>query len=137
NTGHEGSLATVHANTPRDALTRLEAMCLMAGAELPVWALREMIASAVHMVVQLTRFSDGSRKVTAVSEITGREENQILTHDLFKYKQTGINSAGKVVGEFRAMGEPPKFYGDFKTSGLDMPIDLFWTPEQKAERSRK
>ncbi len=137
NTGHEGSLATVHANTPRDALTRLEAMCLMAGAELPVWALREMIASAVHMVVQLTRFSDGSRKVTAVTEITGREENQILTHDLFKYKQTGINSAGKVVGEFRAMGEPPKFYGDFKTSGLDMPIDLFWTPEQKAERSRK
>ncbi|MCK4935428.1 MAG: Flp pilus assembly complex ATPase component TadA [Elusimicrobiales bacterium] len=137
NTGHEGSLATVHANTPRDALTRLEAMCLMAGAELPVWALREMIASAVHMVVQLTRFSDGSRKVTAVTEITGREENQILTHDLFKYKQTGINSAGKVVGEFRAVGEPPKFYGDFKTSGLDMPIDLFWTPEQKAERSRK
>jgi len=135
NTGHEGSLATVHANTPRDALTRLEAMCLMAGAELPVWALREMIASAVHMVVQLTRFSDGSRKVTAVSEITGREDNQILIHDLFKYKQTGINSAGKVMGNFEAIGEPPKFYGDFKTRGLDVPIDLFWTAAQKAERS--
>ncbi|MEA3306267.1 MAG: ATPase, T2SS/T4P/T4SS family [Elusimicrobiota bacterium] len=137
NTGHEGSLATVHANTPRDALTRLEAMCLMAGAELPVWALREMIASAVHMVVQLTRFSDGSRKVTAVSEITGREDNQILTHDLFKYKQTGINREGKVEGLFEAVGEPPKFYGDFKTSGLDMPIDLFWTAAQKAERARQ
>ncbi len=137
NTGHEGSLATVHANTPRDALTRLEAMCLMAGAELPVWALREMIASAVHMVVQLTRFSDGSRKVTAVTEITGREDNQILVHDLFKYKQTGINSAGKVMGDFEAIGEPPKFYGDFKTSGLDMPLDLFWTKVQKEERSRR
>jgi Flp pilus assembly CpaF family ATPase/MinD-like ATPase involved in chromosome partitioning or flagellar assembly len=137
NTGHEGSLATVHANTPRDALTRLEAMCLMGGAALPVWALREMIASAVHMVVQLTRFSDGSRKVTAVTEITGREDNQILIHDLFKYKQTGINPEGKVLGDFEALGEPPKFYGDFKTSGLDMPLDLFWTKVQKEERSRQ
>ena len=72
NTGHEGSLATIHANTPRDALTRMEAMCLMAGADLPIWALREMIASAVHMVVQLTRFSDGTRKITSVTESARR-----------------------------------------------------------------
>ena len=137
NTGHEGSLATIHANTPRDALTRLEAMCLMSGAELPIWALREMIASAVHLIVQLTRFSDGTRKITAISEITGREENQILTHDIFKYKQTGINRDGKVEGVFQAVGEPPKFFKDFKTSGIDMPIDLFWTDAQKIERSKQ
>ncbi|MCG2724813.1 MAG: Flp pilus assembly complex ATPase component TadA [Elusimicrobia bacterium] len=137
NTGHEGSLATIHANTPRDALTRLEAMCLMAGADLPIWALREMIASAVHIVIQLTRFSDGTRKITAISEITGREENQILTHDLFKYKQTGIDRNGKVEGIFQAVGEPPKFFKDFKTSGIDMPVDLFWTDAQKMERSRQ
>src|SRR3989339_839319 len=95
NTGHEGSLATIHANTPRDALTRLEAMCLMAGADLPIWALREMITSAVHLIVQLTRFSDGTRKITAITEITGREENQILIHDLFRYHQTGMDENGK------------------------------------------
>jgi pilus assembly protein CpaF len=134
NTGHEGSLATIHANTPRDALTRLEAMCLMAGADLPIWALREMITSAVHMVVQLTRFADGTRKVTAVTEITGREENQILTHDIFRFKQTGVDERGKVVGEFYATGEPPKFYPEFKSKGIDVPIEMFWNAEQKKQR---
>lgn len=134
NTGHEGSLATIHANSPRDALTRLEAMCLMAGADLPLWALREMIASAVHIIVQLTRFSDGSRKVTSIIEITGREENQILTHELFKFVQTGIDENGKVMGYFTATGEPPKFYHEFKTHGIDLPIEIFWTEEQKKQR---
>lgn len=134
NTGHEGSLATIHANSPRDALTRLEAMCLMAGADLPIWALREMIASAVHIIVQLTRFSDGSRKVTSIVEITGREENQILTHELFKFVQTGIDENGKVQGYFTATGEPPKFYHDFKTHGIDLPVEIFWTEEQKKQR---
>lgn len=134
NTGHEGSLATIHANSPRDALTRLEAMCLMAGADLPIWALREMIASAVHIIVQLTRFSDGSRKVTSIVEITGREENQILTHELFKFVQTGIDENGKVQGYFTATGEPPKFYHDFKTHGIDLPVEIFWTEEQKRQR---
>ncbi|MDD4004070.1 MAG: ATPase, T2SS/T4P/T4SS family [Elusimicrobiaceae bacterium] len=134
NTGHEGSLATIHANTPRDALTRLEAMCMMASAELPIWALREMINSAVHVVVQLTRFSDGSRKVTAVTEITGREENQILTHDIYRYKQTGVDDRGKVVGKFYPTGEPPKFYPEFKSRGINLPIESFWTDEQKQQR---
>jgi len=138
NTGHEGSLATIHANTPRDALTRMEAMCLMAGADLPIWALREMIASAVHMVVQLTRFSDGTRKITAVTEITGREENQITIHDIYKYHQTGIEKeSGRVVGYFSATGDPPKFFKDFETHGINMPVELFWTEEQKRARGYK
>ncbi len=138
NTGHEGSLATIHANTPRDALTRMEAMCLMAGADLPIWALREMIASAVHMVVQLTRFSDGTRKITAVTEITGREENQISIHDIFRYHQTSIDKdTGKVLGHFSATGDPPKFFKDFDTHGIPMPIELFWTDEQKRARGVK
>lgn len=135
NTGHEGSLATIHANTPRDALTRLEAMCLMAGADLPIWALREMITSAVHLIVQLTRFSDGTRKITAITEITGREETQIQTHDLFKYKQTGVDESGKVIGEFNATGDPPKFFNDFQANGMNVPIDMFWTEEQKKQRA--
>jgi len=135
NTGHEGSLATIHANSPRDALTRLEAMCLMAGADLPIWALREMISSAVHLIIQLTRFSDGTRKVTAITEITGRDDNQILTHDIFRYIQTGMDENGKVLGYFTATGEPPKFYQDFKTHGMNVPIDLFWTEEQKKQRA--
>ncbi len=134
NTGHEGSLATIHANTPRDALTRMEAMCLMAGADLPIWALREMIASAVHMIVQLTRFSDGTRKITAITEITGREENQITIHDIFRYHQTGMDENGKVVGYFSATGDPPKFYKEFETHGMNVPIEMFWTEEQKRQR---
>lgn len=137
NTGHEGSLATIHANTSRDALTRMEAMCLMAGADLPIWALREMIASAVHMIVQLTRFSDGTRKITAITEITGREENQITIHDIFKYHQTGMDENGKVVGYFSATGDPPKFYKDFETHGMHVPLELFWTEEQKRLRAAK
>lgn len=137
NTGHEGSLSTIHANSPRDALTRLEGMCLMAGADLPIWALREMISSAVHIMVQLTRFSDGTRKVTSITEVTGRDENKILTHEIFKYVQTGVDENGKVHGYFTATGEPPKFYPDFKTHGIDVPIEMFWTEEQKKQRLKE
>lgn len=135
NTGHEGSLATIHANAPREALTRMETLCLTAGAELPIWALREMIASAVHMIVQLTRFSDGTRKITSVTEITGREDNQITIHEIFKYTQTGIDlSTGKVLGKFSATGAPPKFFPDFATRGIDMPVEMFWSDEQRKAR---
>jgi len=137
NTGHEGSLSTIHANSPRDALTRLEGMCLMAGVDLPIWALREMISSAVHIMVQLTRFSDGTRKVTSITEVTGRDENKILTHEIFKYVQTGVDENGKVHGYFTATGEPPKFYPDFKTHGIDVPIEMFWTEEQKKQRLKE
>jgi len=135
NTGHEGSLATIHANTARDALTRLETMCLMAGADLPIWALREQIASAIHLIVQLTRFSDGTRKVTSVTEVTGREETQITIHEIFNYKQTGIDKqTGKVYGRFSATGTPPKFFADFATRGMDIPVSMFMTDEQKAAK---
>ncbi|MBI4056683.1 MAG: Flp pilus assembly complex ATPase component TadA [Elusimicrobia bacterium] len=135
NTGHEGSLATIHANTPRDALTRLEAMCLMAGADLPIWALREMICSAIHLIVQLTRFSDGSRKITAVTEIVGREENAIQANDLFRYVQTGVDGSGNVVGEYQATGTLPKFYADFGTKGIQVPKELFLNQEQKKQKT--
>lgn len=132
NTGHEGSLATIHANSPRDALSRLEAMCLLAGAELPIWALRDMIASAIHIIVQLSRFSDGSRKVTRISEITGRQENQILTSDLFVYRQTGIDADGKVQGVFEATGRKPSFYDEFSASGIKVPTELFRAGSQRS-----
>jgi len=125
NTGHEGSLATIHANSPRDALTRLEAMCMMASAELPIWALREMISSAVHLIVQITRFPDGKRRVTWVSEVTGRDANTILTQDLFKYIQTGVDADGKSLGFFTGTGKPPKFYELFKLAGVTMPVEIF------------
>jgi pilus assembly protein CpaF len=125
NTGHEGSLTTIHANSPRDALTRLEAMCMMASAELPVWAMREMIASAVHMIVQLTRFPDGVRRVTWVTELTGREQNTILSQDLFRYYQTGVDEQGRSQGFFTGCGVPPKFYEEFKLAGCKVPLELF------------
>ncbi|MBI5242646.1 MAG: Flp pilus assembly complex ATPase component TadA [Elusimicrobia bacterium] len=125
NTGHEGSLATIHANSPRDALTRLEAMCMMASAELPIWALREMIASAVQIIVQITRFPDGKRRCTWVTEVTGRDANTILTQELFKYIQTGMDSEGKTLGFFTGCGKPPKFYEDFKRAGINVPLDTF------------
>lgn len=129
NTGHEGSLATIHANTPRDGLTRLEAMCMMASADLPIWAIREMISSAVNMIVQLSRFSDGSRKVTYVTEICGRDKDEILSKDLFRYQQTGVNQDGKVEGIFAATGEVPSFFAEFKAKGIDVPRETFDRPD--------
>ena len=129
NTGHEGSLATIHANTPKDALGRLEAMCLMAGTDLPMIALREMICSAVHMFVQLTRFQDGTRKITYVTEVTGRSENSITTQHIFRYLQTGVDPAsGKVLGRYVSPGNVPKFHHEFKNHGLDVPLRLFDRP---------
>ena len=94
--------------------------------------MRETIASAIHLGVQLTRFSDGTRKVTSVTEITGREEMQITIHEIFKYTQTGVDlNTGKVLGKFSATGSPPKFYPDFATRGLNLPVEMFWTDEQK------
>ncbi|MBI5202326.1 MAG: CpaF family protein [Elusimicrobia bacterium] len=131
NTGHEGSLATIHANTPRDALSRLSAMCLMSGTDLPMFVLRDMIASAVHLLVQITRFADGQRKVTYITEITGRDENQILTSDIFRFHQTGADETGRTLGYFTACGVVPKFHEEFKHKGQNIPLDLFYTKEQK------
>jgi len=105
NTGHDGSLTTVHANTPRDALTRIETMIAMGGTTLPDKAMRQQIASAIHLVVQQTRLTDGTRKVTSISEITGMEGDVITMQEIFLFEKAGLNKDGKVVGRFRATGE--------------------------------
>lgn len=125
NTGHEGSLTTIHANTPRDGLSRLEAMCMQASADLPIFAIREMISSAVNMIVQLSRFSDGSRKVTYITEMHGQKDGQIQSTDLFRYVQTGVDENGKVQGIFAPTGQLPTFFHDFKAKGVPVSEDVF------------
>ena len=125
NTGHDGSLSTVHANTTRDALSRLETMVLMSGLDLPERAIKEQVASALNLVIQLVRFSDGTRKVVKLSEITGMEGNTIVMHDIIVYEQKGIDKEGKVIGEFRATGVRPVFAQRFKLFGYELPPGIF------------
>ncbi len=123
NTGHDGSLTTIHANTPRDCLMRLENLVMMAGYELPSVVIREQIASAVNIVVQQSRLVDGTRKITYVSEITGREGNTILMQDIFVFEQTGFGAGGKVEGHFKATGNIPRFIEELRVKG-DLRIDM-------------
>lgn len=125
NTGHEGSLTTIHANTPRDGLSRLEAMCLQTGVDLPVHVIREMISSAVNMIVQLSRFSDGSRKVTYITEMHGQKDGEIQSTDLFRYVQTGVDENGKVQGIFAPTGNLPTFYDEFEAKGCPVGREVF------------
>jgi len=125
NTGHDGSLTTGHANTPRDMLARLETMVLMAGMELPVKAIREQIASAVDVIVQQSRLKDGSRKITHVSEVTGMEGDIITMQDIFVYKQSGKDEKGRLIGDIVSTGIKPKFMEKFEKSGVILPSDLF------------
>ena len=119
NTGHDGSLTTTHANSPLEAISRLETLVLMAGVDLPLRAIRDQIAGAVHLIVQQSRFSDGSRRVTAITEITGVNElNEIETRPIFEYVRTGTGAKGKVVGEFRATGYLPSYLNEFIVMGL-------------------
>ncbi len=125
NTGHDGSLTTVHANNPRDALTRLENMVMMAGFELPSKAIREQIASALDLIVQQTRLPDGSRKIVQISEVTGREGDVILLQDIFTFEQEGLDKNGKVIGHHTATGNIPYFVDELRKSGrlrLDMGV---------------
>jgi len=126
NTGHDGSLTTAHANNPRDALTRLENMVMMAGFELPSSAIREQIASALDLIVQQTRMVDGSRKVVKITEITGREGNQILMQDIFTFEQTGLDEKGRVQGYHTATGNIPQFIDEMRRSGrLNIDMSVF------------
>jgi pilus assembly protein CpaF len=125
NTGHDGSLTTVHANTPRDALTRIETMIAMGATNLPEKAMRQQIASAIQLVVQQTRLADGSRKVTTVSEITGMEGEVITMQDIFVFEKAGITKEGKVVGRFRATGVRPKCAERLRSSGILLPTNMF------------
>ncbi len=125
NTGHDGSLTTGHANTPRDMLSRLETMVLMAGMELPVKAIREQIASAIDLIVQTARLKDGSRRITHVTEVQGMEGEVIVLQDIFRYHQLGIDAEGRIIGEFRPTGIRPKFYEKLLAAGIALPPGLF------------
>ena len=125
NTGHEGSLSTVHANSPRDALARLESLILMTGLELPLSVVRQQISSAVHLIIQVSRFSDGSRKLTNITEITGMEGNVITTQDIFKFEHEGLDENKRVLGSMRAQGIRPTFAPQFELAGIDLPPDIF------------
>ncbi|MBI3781265.1 MAG: CpaF family protein [candidate division NC10 bacterium] len=125
NTGHDGSLSTIHANSPRDALTRLETMVLMAGISIPERAMRQWICSALDLVIQLARLSDGTRKIVAVSEIVGMEGTVITTQDIFVFAKEGINEQGTVIGRHRATRIRPKFAERLKAAGILLPTELF------------
>jgi pilus assembly protein CpaF len=125
NTGHDGSLTTIHANTPRDALARVETMIAMGATNLPERAMRQQIASAIQLVVQQTRLSDGSRKVTSISEITGMEGDIITMQEIFVFEKMGVTQDGKVIGRFRATGVRPKCCERLKAAGIHLPGDMF------------
>jgi pilus assembly protein CpaF len=125
NTGHDGSLTTVHANTPRDALARIETMIAMGATNLPERAMRQQIAAAIQLVVQQTRLADGSRKVTSVAEITGMEGDVITMQDIFVFEKTGVTQEGKVTGRFRATGVRPKCAERLRAAGINLPADMF------------
>jgi pilus assembly protein CpaF len=125
NTGHDGSLTTVHANTPRDALSRIETMIAMGATNLPERAMRQQISSAIQIVIQQSRMSDGTRKVTSVSEITGMEGDVITMQEIFLFEKLGVNQDGKVIGRFRATGVRPKACDRLKAAGVHLPPDMF------------
>ncbi|MEI8257715.1 MAG: ATPase, T2SS/T4P/T4SS family, partial [Deltaproteobacteria bacterium] len=119
NTGHDGSLTTTHANTPREAIARLETLCLMSGLDLPSRAIREQIANSVHVVVQQSRFSDGSRRVTNIAEVVGLNDNgEVELRDIFVFVRTGTKDDGGVLGEYRATGYLPSYLDQFISLGL-------------------
>ena len=125
NTGHDGSLTTVHANTPRDAMSRIETMIAMGETRLPEQAMRQQISSAIQVVVQQTRLTDGSRRVTAISEITGMEGNVITMQDIFLFDKTGLTEDGRVTGRFRATGVRPKCADRLRSAGIQLPGGMF------------
>jgi len=125
NTGHDGSLTTLHANSARDALTRLETLMQMSGISLPDKAMREQISSAIDVIVQVSRMSDGKRKILSISEITGMEGNVVTMQDVFTYKRTGIGENGQVLGSFASTGIRPRFIDRLKLSGVELPSGTF------------
>jgi pilus assembly protein CpaF len=125
NTGHEGSLTTIHANTSRDAISRLEMMVGMAGFDLPIWVIRKQVVSAVHMVVQVNRLPGGVRKITRISEITGMEGDIVSMHDIFEFRQMGLNEHGVTKGQFWATGIRPVNLDRLSAYGVEMPPGLF------------
>ena len=125
NTGHDGSLTTVHANSPRDALSRLETMMSMAGLEIPDKAIRQQVASAVQIIIQLQRLSDGSRRLISLQEVTGMESDTVSMQEIFKFTQTGVDQRGKVLGEFGPTGIRPRCADRIKAHGIELSGSIF------------
>ena len=133
NTGHDGSLSTAHTNSPRDALSRLETMALMAGTDIPSRAIREQIASAMNLIIHQARLRDGSRKVVQVSEIQGMEGDVVVLQDIFVFDQKGVDANGNVIGEHKPTGLRPKFINRLAKEGIELPMDCFrmWGERRK------
>ena len=129
NTGHDGSITTVHANSPRDALSRLETMVLMAGMELPSKAIREQVSSAIDLIIQISRFNDGTRKVTKISEVIGMENDTITLQDIFHYKQEGFDETNKVIGKYAPTGVVPSFMEKLRAHGENVQSSIFKSGE--------
>ncbi len=125
NTGVEGSMSTVHANTPRDAFSRLEAMVLMADLEMPTRVIIQQLASAVKLVVQLSRLQDGTRKILNIAEVLGVKDDRIEMQDIFVFERTGVTDAGKVQGRYKATGAAPRLMERLQTSGIKLPQSIF------------
>jgi pilus assembly protein CpaF len=134
NTGHEGSMTTIHANTPRDALSRLETMVSMANLNLPEKAARQQIASAMHVVLQISRMPDGTRKVMTIAELTGMEGPTITMQDLFVFERQGVDENAKVRGRFMPTGIRPKFSEKLFAAGIKLPMDMFAAPVMQRVR---
>jgi enamine deaminase RidA (YjgF/YER057c/UK114 family) len=129
--GHDGSLSTGHANSPKDMLRRLETMVLMTGYQLPLRAIREQIASAVDLIVHTSRLKDGSRRIVNITEVYGIEDDEILTQDIFAFEQTGVDEHGKIVGSLSPTGVRPTFMEQFKKNGVILPPGEFGIPDEK------
>ncbi|NTV99807.1 MAG: CpaF family protein [Oscillochloris sp.] len=125
NTGHDGSMTTIHANSPRDGIGRIETMCLMAGMDLPARAIREQVVSAVHVFVQQSRLQDGSRRVTQITEVSGMEGDVVVLQDIFVFEQTGLDERGKIIGQLRPTGVRPKFIEKFESMNIYLPSQTF------------
>jgi pilus assembly protein CpaF len=125
NTGHDGSLTTLHANSPRDAISRMETMVLMAGMDLPLKVVRQQISSAVDLIIQQTRLKDGSRKVTAITEVVGMEGDIVVLTDIFRFEQTGLGEGGKILGELKATGIRPIFTPRLEAAGFKLGAEIF------------
>jgi pilus assembly protein CpaF len=137
NTGHDGSLTTIHANTPRDALSRIETLVFMAGMDLPLKVVRQQISSAVDLIVQQTRLKDGQRKVTAVTEVAGMEGDVVVLTDIFKFDQTGVTPDGKVLGELHATGIRPNFSPRLEAAGFKLSAEIFAPKAFQSQNARR
>lgn len=136
NTGHDGSMTTVHANTPREAVSRLETLCLMAGMDLPAKAIREQVAGAVQLIIQISRLSDGSRKLMSITEVVGMQGDTVTLQEIFRFKEEGFDKNRKIIGQFQALGLIPTFIEEFEQKGVSIPRNLFISSEQQATKPK-